>query len=739
MMSRFTLVYFMMIALLFKSDLMASARVEAILSTPSEVPSAPTHDAEDVISIFSDAYTDVTVDTYRTSWSVATLLDTTIADNAVKRYSGLDFVGIETVANQLDITDMTHVHIDVWSGDFTQFSLKLVDFGPDGAFSNDEGKDDTEHQVDFMEPNKGEWISYDIPLSDFVNLSTKTKLSQYILVGRPAGASTVFIDNFYFYKGEVVTPEEPVASAPTTAPSAPTHDAEDVISIFSDAYMDVTVDTYRTDWSAGTLLDTMIADNAVKRYSGLDFVGIETVANQLDITEMTHVHIDVWSSDFTQFSLKLVDFGPDGAFSNAEDKDDTEHQVDFMEPNKGEWISYDIPLSDFVNLTTKTKLSQYILVGRPAGASTVFIDNFYFYKGEVSITPVEPVAMAPSMAAPAPSHAAENVISLFSDAYTDVTVDTYRTDWSAGALLDTMIADNAVKRYSGLDFVGIETVANQLDITDMTHVHIDVWSSDFTQFSMKLVDFGPDGAFSNAEDKDDTEHQVDFMEPNKGEWVSYDIPLSDFTNLTTKTKLSQYILVGRPIGATTIFIDNFYFYTNNPVAKSSDATLSGISIGETPLADFASETLQYDFILEEANPSTPMVSAMATDANATVSITQATGVPGEAIIMVTAEDGITTKSYSISFTALTLSAIDASTLVSTYPNPASNQLFVSLRALKPVSGIQAHAVNSIGQEVHLSYQLGSQGLVLDVSRLDQGLYTLRLVYGDAIYVAKFLK
>jgi len=39
-----------------------------------------------------------------------------------------------------------------------------------------------------------------------------------------------------------------------------------------------------------------------------------------------------------------------------------------------------------------------------------------------------------------------------------------------------------------------------------------------------------------------------------------DIPLSDFTNLTTRAALAQYILVGQPTGATTVYIDNFYFY-----------------------------------------------------------------------------------------------------------------------------------------------------------------------------------
>jgi hypothetical protein len=125
------------------------------------------------------------------------------------------------------------------------------------------------------------------------------------------------------------------------------------------------------------------------------------------------------------------------------------------------------------------------------------------------------------------------------------------------AFEDVMVAGNATKKYSELDFVGIETVANQVDASGMTHVHVDVWSADFTLFAFKLVDFGADGAFDGG---DDVEHQVEYATPAQGGWISYDIPLSDFTGLVTKSNIAQYIFVGQPTGSTTIFIDNLYFH-----------------------------------------------------------------------------------------------------------------------------------------------------------------------------------
>jgi hypothetical protein len=510
---------------------------------PTVAAPTPTRSSADVISLFSDAYDDVPVDTWRTDWSEAAFSDVTIAGNPTKKYAALNFVGIETVNNQIDATGMTNLHMDVWSGDFTFFAVKLVDFGPDGAF---EGGDDSEYQINIPTPAQNTWIDYDFALSDFTDLTSRANIAQIIFVGEPTSASTVFVDNLYFHNGNGGgTPTEPTVAAPM-----PTQGAADVISLFSDAYTDVTVDTWRTDWSSATFEDVTVAGNAAKKYSELDFVGIETTTNTVDASGMTHFRMDVWSGDFTNFAVKLVDFGGDGAFEGG---DDSEFQLEFPMPAQAQWVSLDIPLSDFTGLAGQSNIAQYILVGQPTGATTVFVDNVYFYNsGGGGGDPTEP-----NMAAPTPTLPAANVISLFSDAYPDVAVDTWRTDWSAAVFADITVAGNATKKYSELDFVGIETVANQVDASGMTHFHIDVWSPDFTLVAVKLVDFGADGAFDGG---DDVEHQVDFATPTQGGWISYDIPLSDFTGLTTKSNIAQYILVGQPTANSTVFVDNVYFH-----------------------------------------------------------------------------------------------------------------------------------------------------------------------------------
>lgn len=148
------------------------------------------------------------------------------------------------------------------------------------------------------------------------------------------------------------------------------------ISLFSDVANDATVDTWRTDWSVSDYAEETFDGMLTKHYSNLNFVGIETVANQLDITNMTHFHVDFYTSNATTFKVKLVDFGPNGAYDGG---DDTEHELIFDNPAQNEWVSLDIPLSDFANLTTREHISQLIFAAAPSGAADVYVTNIYFH------------------------------------------------------------------------------------------------------------------------------------------------------------------------------------------------------------------------------------------------------------------------------------------------------------------------------------------------------------------------
>jgi predicted Zn-dependent protease len=535
---------------------------------PTVAATNPSRNAANVISLFSNSYTNVPVNTWRTDWSAGTLTDLQIAGNDTKRYSNLDFVGIEAVgANSINASSMTYFHVDAWTPNMTTFKIKLVDFGANNAFG---GGDDKEHELTYT-PTQGQWNAYDILLTDFTGLTTKSNISQIIFVGAPAGSSTLFIDNVYFHN--VAGGGSPPETVPTVAAPTPTRNAANVISLFSNAYTNVPVNTWRTDWSAATLTDLQIAGNDTKRYSNLDFVGIEAVgANSINASSMTYFHVDAWTPNMTTFKIKLVDFGANNAFGGGDDK---EHELTYT-PTQGQWNGYDILLTDFTGLTTKSNISQIIFVGAPAGSSTLFIDNVYFHNIAGGGSPPAP---EPTVAAPTPTRNAANVISLFSNAYTNVAVNTWRTDWSEATLTDLQVAGNDTKKYSSLNFVGAEAVGpNSINATNMLYFHVDAWTPNMNSLTIKLVDFGANNVFGGGDDK---EHELSFT-PTKSQWNSYDILLTDFAGLTTKANISQIIFAGSPQGtsALTLFIDNVYFYK-----FASSQTINFPAISEKTVGD----------------------------------------------------------------------------------------------------------------------------------------------------------
>lgn len=184
----------------------------------------------------------------------------------------------------------------------------------------------------------------------------------------------------------------------------------------------------------------------------------------------------------------------------------------------------------------------------------------------------------PLTAAPAPTLPQAQVISMFSDAYTNVPVDTWKTSWSDAILQDLLIDGNPTKRYSNLNFVGIETVASQIDASQMEYFNVDVWSPDFTVFKIKLVDFGPNGVYNGG--GDDSEHEITFNSPEQDTWITYSIPLADFTNLQNLDHISQLIFVA---GNKTVYVDNVYFSTTTLHTESPESLK--FSLYPNPVSD----------------------------------------------------------------------------------------------------------------------------------------------------------
>ena len=253
--------------------------------------------------------------------------------------------------------------------------------------------------------------------------------------------------------------------------------------------------------------------------------------------------------------------------------------------SSGGWNELHIPLANFTaaGMTSLNDINQYILVSTPFGSGTLFVDNFYFTTDALTTN-------APATAAPTPVHS--NVISLFSNAYTNVNVDTWNTVWSQTGYEQTTIQGNDTKRYFNLGFNGIETSTTPVNASGMMYLHIDVWTPNITTLGVKLVSYLGDG-YQGA--NGDTEAQLN-LPLTSGEWNQLHIPLADFTaaGMTSLNDINQYILVSTPFGSGILFVDNVYF-TTNPLSNTEFTSNTALSVAPNPLSPGATLAVSATF------------------------------------------------------------------------------------------------------------------------------------------------
>ena len=151
---------------------------------------APTPTDTDVISIFSDAYTNIAISEWNPGWGQTTTLEEiSISGNATLEYGLFNYSGIVTnYNNPTDVSTKTYVHIDYYTSDASSLSIKLVNTSePDGT----DTKEDIENVGDIV---TGTWQSINIPLADY-----STNLSGVTQIVLESSGGTVFIDNIYFH------------------------------------------------------------------------------------------------------------------------------------------------------------------------------------------------------------------------------------------------------------------------------------------------------------------------------------------------------------------------------------------------------------------------------------------------------------------------------------------------------------------------------------------------------------
>jgi Putative metal-binding motif len=424
----------------------------------------------------------------------------------------------------------------------------------------------------------------------------------------------------------------PLATVPTTAAPTPTRNSVDVISVFSDAYTSVSTNFF-PNWGQGTLQSTpSIAGNPTLLYTNLDYEGIEFAA-PINAGAMTNLHLDIWTPDVSPIEIYLIAGGENAVtltptlsgwnsfdidltlYSNAGRTLNNIIQFKIVKPGfvyHGEnnavyfdniyfWKPAGSPtygiffpteklVSDadsaivpptstspvaFTYSSSNTNVATIIGgMVHIVGAGTTIITASQaagsgFLAGSISTTLVVsyPALM---VAAPVPTVPAANVLSIFSDTYSNLSGTDFFPNWGQSTqVTDIVIAGNNTKKYTNLNYQGTQ-FASAIDASQMFRLHFDIYSHDCTSFKVfPIVPSQP-------------EQFVELI-PTLHQWNSFDIDLSQYT--IPLNNVIQFKIVGT--NGSTVYLDNIYFSNVCYTQTNFFADADGDGFGNAAMSQMA--------------------------------------------------------------------------------------------------------------------------------------------------------
>ncbi|MEO1051388.1 MAG: hypothetical protein AAFX87_12235 [Bacteroidota bacterium] len=175
-----------------------------------------------------------------------------------------------------------------------------------------------------------------------------------------------------------------------TAPTPPARNPEDVISIFSEAYDNVTglnlVVFNNPELQVST---SFFNDDIVVNYANLSFVGLGWDGTE-DVSGFDSLHIDIQvNQSFSPsdiLTVQIIDFGPNNSDDGPTGDDSGGgYNISGSELEEGQWIGIDIPINGFTQPTALfpgspnlNNVARIAFVG--GGITDILVDNIYFYK-----------------------------------------------------------------------------------------------------------------------------------------------------------------------------------------------------------------------------------------------------------------------------------------------------------------------------------------------------------------------
>ncbi len=277
----------------------------------------------------------------------------------------------------------------------------------------------------------------------------------------------------------------------------------------------------------------------------------------------------------TQWSVKIYDFSVIGtlvsAVSDTEAPVITSAEADAdaatetsvtlninASDNSSKYVAYSINNVIYALGTSVAGTNAPIVINDLNGGTSyeftvIAIDAFNNRSEAVTVTAQTTGEVFILTAAPAPTQAAENVVSIYSDTYTPATTISIG-DWSqATQAAEETIDDNAMYLFTNFNYLGFEYTTD-VDLAGMEYLHVDV-------LPMQPMNLGVTPIMRAGAGATEQSTLVGDLTPRQ--WNSIDLPLSAFTNIDFNAGVKSFqFKFDRGTASEKLYIDNLYFWKN---------------------------------------------------------------------------------------------------------------------------------------------------------------------------------
>jgi hypothetical protein len=290
-----------------------------------------------------------------------------------------------------------------------------------------------------------------------------------------------------------------------------------------------------------------------------------------------------------------------------------------------EWVDQEALVSGTSCTVTNGAFTNRSLV---IGSTALTVPTVCWESCNACVSVVAPLVAAPTP----PARNAWDVISLFSDAYTNISIDNWNQApiWyppTGKPVLDVLVDTNPTKKieFAGDGFIGV-VLSSLTNATDMTHFHMDYWIPSGTDLIGKVLN----PKFSNHALTTPVVGESNALlltneTTTAGSWVSLDVAFSTFTaqapvggTPSLNREVLKEFLIQSNLG--DVYIDNIYLYR---AATASADTFNTSNVRLYPNPTSTSLTIEakdaieniaiYNVIGQEVISKNPMSNTMTLD------------------------------------------------------------------------------------------------------------------------------